>query len=344
LQPKELWDTTQRWDSMDILYKLKSSENRDLLLGPTHEEVVTPLLGSFIQSHKDLPRYVFQIQTKFRNEKRAKSGLLRGREFRMKDMYSFHATSADLDIFYEKVKEAYVTIFKRCGLGDFTYLTYASGGAFCQYSHEYQTLAEHGEDYIYLWRDKNVAVNREIIEDVRQTTAWQGAQFDEKKAIEVGNIFKLGTRFSDAFGLTYQDTHGQRQPIYMGCYGLGTTRLMGTIAEVCCDARGLIWPREVAPFDVHLISLLTNPEEQAQADAIYNALSAQGYKVLYDDRTASAGEKFSDADLIGLPLRVVISAKTLKNKSIEMKARTSEQATLVGIELFLANPEKYLLS
>jgi len=342
LQPKELWETTDRWETMDILYKLKSSENRDLLLGPTHEEVVTPLVGSFIQSHKDLPRHVFQIQTKFRNEKRAKSGLLRGREFRMKDMYSFHTDSQDLDIFYEKAKEAYANIFKRCGLAEKTYLTYASGGAFSQYSHEYQTLAEYGEDYIYIWQEKNIAVNREIIEEVRQQPEWKTAQFEERKSIEVANIFKLGTRFSDAFNVAYQDASGNRCPVYMGCYGIGTTRLVGAIAEVCHDARGLLWPHEVSPFDIHLVSLLNDSEDRSQAENIYKCLSDQGYKVLYDDRQLSAGEKFSDADLIGIPVRVLISVKTLKNQSLEIKPRNSEQALLVEIESFLSNPSDYL--
>lgn len=341
LQPREPWDKTDRWNTIDVLYKFKSQENSDLLLAPTHEETVTPLVGATILSHKDLPRYVYQIQTKFRNEKRAKSGLLRGREFRMKDLYSFHADNADLDEYYEKVKEAYTRIYQRCGIGATTYLTYASGGAFSQYSHEYQTLCESGEDIIYLWREKNIAVNREILEEVKANPEWKDAVFEEHKAIEVGNIFKLGTRFSGAFKLEYQDSSDQRLPIIMGCYGLGTSRLVGAIAEVHHDERGLKWPREVAPFDIHLLSILPNEEAQKKAEELYAALNAKKYSVLYDDRVVSAGEKFSDADLIGLPIRVLVSAKTLKNNSVEIKVRGSEQAILVPIEEFLSAPEAH---
>lgn len=337
LQPKEFWEKTARWDSMDVLFKLKGAGDRDLALGPTHEEIVTPLVGAFIQSYKDLPRSVFQIQTKFRNEVRAKSGVLRGREFRMKDMYSFHATLEDLDAYYEKAQEAYTKIFKRCGLGDLTYLTYASGGDFCQYSHEYQTVTPHGEDQIYFWRDKNVAVNHEIIEDVKLLPEWEKAEFEVLKSIEVGNIFKLGSRFSDAFGLFYQDKNGARMPIYMGCYGIGSTRLMGSIAEIHHDDRGLIWPAEVAPFDFHLVDL--TPKGNEMADKLYEELTRQGKSVLYDDREASAGEKFADSDLLGIPVRGVISKKTLseENPSIEIKHRFSNEVKIVTIQQMLGD-------
>lgn len=340
LQPKEPWEKTERWDTLDVLFRLKGAGDRDLALGPTHEEIVTPLVGSFIQSYKDLPCSVFQIQTKFRNEARAKSGLLRGREFRMKDMYSFHTTLEDLDAYYEAAQSAYVQIFKRCGLGDLTYLTYASGGAFSQYSHEYQTITLHGEDEIYLWREKNIAVNYEILEDVKKTDEWKEAQFETLKSIEVGNIFKLGTRFSDAFGLFYQDKTGTRMPVYMGCYGIGSTRLMGAIAEIHHDEKGLIWPEEVAPFDFHLIALTKEGKDKETADKLYETLTQSGLAVLYDDREASAGEKFADSDLLGIPVRGVVSKKTLNDfseASIEIKERKKSEGKIVTIHEFLIN-------
>lgn len=345
LQPKEPWDKTARWDSMDVLFKLKGAGDRDLALGPTHEEIVTPLVGAFVQSYKDLPRSVFQIQTKFRNEARAKSGLLRGREFRMKDMYSFHATLEDLDAYYEEAQKAYEQIFRRCGLGHLTYLTYASGGDFCQYSHEYQTVTSHGEDQIYLWREKNVAVNHEILDEIQSVSEWKDAKFETLKSIEVGNIFKLGSRFSDAFGLFYQDKNGARMPIYMGCYGIGSTRLVGAIAEIHHDENGLIWPTEVAPFDFHLLALTRDAKDKEAADKLYDELTKRGISVLYDDREGSAGEKFADSDLLGIPVRGVISRKTLnelEEPSVEIKQRIEKESIVISIKDLLEKCSNYL--
>lgn len=343
LQPKDNWTTTDRWDAVDVLFKLKGAGDRDLCLGPTHEEVVTPLVTQYVNSYRDLPQAVYQIQTKFRNEARAKSGLLRGREFRMKDMYSFHTTPADLDGFYEKVTAAYHRVYQRLGLGELTLLTYASGGAFSKYSHEFQTMTEFGEDTIYRVPGTNTAINKEIIDDADALTGIVAGykpgmekDFESVRAIEVGNIFKLSTRFTDAFGAKYMDTDGKPQQIHMGCYGIGPSRIMGTIAEVLSDDKGLVWSDEVAPFRVHLIALARTPEDTAKADALYNQLLAAGISVLYDDRQGpQAGEKFNDADLMGLPHRVLISAKTIAQGQVEYKPRKADKAELITSERLL---------
>lgn len=330
LQPREIWEQTKRWE-MDVLYRLKGDGDRDLALGPTHEEVVTPLIGKLIQSYKDLPLSVFQIQTKFRNEPRPKSGVLRGREFRMKDMYSFHCTLDDLDAYYERATEAYRRVFARCGLGECTYLTFASGGAFSKYSHEFQTITPYGEDNVFLWEEKKVAVNREILDEIKELPEWKGATFKETKAIEVGNIFKLGTRFSDACGLSFQDQHGKPQSVIMGCYGIGSTRVMGAIVEVHHDEKGIRWPREVAPFDVHLLPLGKGGAPVPEAEKLYDELIAAGRSVLFDDRDLSPGQKFNDSDLLGIPARMVVSQKTLATASVECKLRNADAAEFVPL-------------
>jgi len=343
LHPKENWETTKRWDAVDILFKLKGAGDRDLCLGPTHEEVVTPLVTQYVRSYRDLPQAAYQIQTKFRNEARAKSGLLRGREFRMKDMYSFHTTEADLDAFYEKTAEAYTRVYQRVGLGDITLKTFASGGMFTKYSHEYQTVTEYGEDTVYRVPGTNLAINKEIIGD---TDALAGIVpgykkgdeegYEQVRAIEVGNIFKLSTRFPDDFGATYMDADGKPQKIYMGCYGIGPSRVMGTIAEVLADEKGLVWSDEVAPFRVHLVALGKEAADHEKADALYNQLTAAGLTVLYDDRQGvQAGEKFADADLIGIPHRVLISPKTSAQNSVEYKPRKADKAELISVDALL---------
>ena len=312
LHPKENWEATGRWDTMDCLFKIKGSGGADIALGPTHEEVVTPLVQAYILSYHDLPRAVFQIQTKFRNEARSKSGLLRGREFLMKDMYSFHGDEADLDQYYAKVEKAYEKIWNRLGLGDKTLKTYASGGAFSKFSHEYQTLSENGEDIIFICEKCNVAVNKEIFGEQNACLQCGNKDLLEKKAIEVGNIFKLKTRFSESFQFTYVDKGQSKKSVYMGCYGIGISRLMGVLVELFNDGKAIYWPKEVAPFDIHLIGL--NQEDDTvcgNASALYNKLRAEGKSVLFDDRVnISAGEKFADADLIGIPTRLIISKRT----------------------------------
>jgi prolyl-tRNA synthetase len=329
LTPKEVWQTTGRWDNFDALFKLIGNDDKEYALGATHEEIVTPLAKKFLCSYKELPKSIYQIQVKFRNEKRAKAGLLRGREFFMKDMYSFHTDQADLDQYYEEVKEAYFRIYARLGLKDLTYLTYSSGGAFSKFSHEFQTLTEAGEDHIYICPDCKVAVNKEIIDEHNFCPVCQSPNLTEAKAIEVGNIFKLGTKFSHAFDMKYTDADGQAQEVVMGCYGLGPSRIMGTVVEVFHDERGIIWPESIAPFKVHLLSL----KEPAAAAKIYQELINNNIEVLFDDREeVGAGEKFADADLIGCPYRLVVSAKTLKAGGAELKARTSDQLEIIPLD------------
>ena len=256
LQPKANWEKTGRWDNLDNLFRFTSHYSKiDYALGPTHEEVVSPLLKKFVLSYKDLPRYVFQLQNKFRDEARSKSGLLRGREFLMKDLYSFHTDEKDLDKYYEMAKKAYVRIYKRLGIGDSTYITFASGGSFSKYSHEFQTVAAAGEDTIYICDKCKIAINKEIIAEQSTCPQCGNAKLREEKAIEVGNIFKLMTKYSTPFGLAYRDERGNMNDVIMGCYGIGITRLMGTIVELFHDDRGVIWPEEVAPFRFHLIEL-----------------------------------------------------------------------------------------
>lgn len=333
LQPRENWDITKRWDSVDVLFKLKGAGDRDLALGPTHEEVVTPLVGQYIQSYKDLPCAVYQIQTKFRNEARPKSGLLRCREFRMKDLYSFHTNETDLDQYYEQAKDAYLRIYSNCGLGKITFLTYASGGIFTKYSHEFQTITSYGEDIIFTCNKCCIAINKEIIADQSSCTQCGNKDLEEQKAIEVGNIFKLMTRFSDVFNVNYTDKDGSQKPAIMGCYGLGTSRLMGTIVEALHDDKGIIWPYEIAPYKIHLIPLGKDIIIQEKADALYQLLQQNNIEVLYDDRPdIQAGERFADSDLIGIPWRIVISSKTLAQDSVELKKRTESKADLIKLD------------
>src|SRR3989344_3116465 len=304
LQRRELWERGQnRWaDDKLPWFKTKLKSGSELGLATTHEEPITNMLEQFISSYQNLPFSVYQFQTKFRNEERAKSGILRTREFLMKDMYSFSRTQDEHDKYYEKAKTAYRKIFSRVGIGDMTYLTIASGGSFSKYSHEFQTLTEAGEDTIYIKNEKKKeAVNKEV-----ETPA--GTQ--GRKAVEVGNIFSLSTRFSDPY-LNFNDQAGNQQLVIMGSYGIGLGRLMGTVVEVLSDEKGIIWPKEIAPFQVHLLSL---GQSSALANEVYQKLQAENIEVLYDDRDLRVGEKFADADLIGIPTRAVIGEKTLESK------------------------------
>ncbi len=325
LQPKENWLKTGRWDAMDDLYKVKDKSDRKFALGPTHEEIIVPLAKRFVNSYKDLPFAAYQFQNKFRMELRAKSGILRGREFMMKDLYSFHLNQEDLDSYYEKAKTAYFNIFDRAGLKDQTFLTFASGGTFSKYSHEFQTATSAGEDTIYICSKCSLAVNKEIKPEVKTCPECSGKDFREEKAIEVGNIFKLGTKYSAPFDLAVKDEKGEKKTLIMGCYGIGLGRLMGTVAEVYSDEKGLSWPESVAPFAVHLLSLNKNEE----AEKLYNELTEKGVEVLYDDREASAGEKFADADLIGISYQLIISEKTLEENKVEIKNRKTGEKSFI---------------
>lgn len=332
LQPKEPWLATGRWDELDVLYKVRDTAKKEYALGPTHEEVIVPLVKQFVNSYKDLPFSAYQFQTKFRMELRSKSGILRGREFLMKDQYSFHREQADLDSFYEQMKEVYRKIFTRVGIGSQTYLTLASGGTFSKYSHEFQTLTSAGEDTIYLCEKCRLAVNEEIWPEIKKCPECSNSNLESRKAIEVGNIFKLGTKYTEPFALTYKDSAGLDQPVVMGCFGIGLGRVMGTVAEVFSDDAGLVWPAAIAPFDVHCVGLFARADEAVakRVRGVYEQLKQAGIRVLYDDRQdVHAGEKLADADLLGIPVRAVVSSKT--GERVEWKQRTEKKTELLGV-------------
>lgn len=343
LTPKEVWEATGRWNALDVLFKLKGSDAREYALGATHEEIVTPLLGKHVFSYKELPQYVYQIQTKFRNEKRAKAGLLRGREFLMKDLYSFHATEEDLNEYYKLAQKAYFKIFERCGLLDITYLTFASGGTFSKYSHEFQTVTDAGEDIIYVCDKCQIAINQEIIKEQTSCPNCGNTDLVEKKAVEVGNIFKLKTKYSQSFNFCFKDNEGENKLVQMGCYGIGPSRVLGTIVETNHDEKGLIWPIEVAPFRVHLLKIGQMDDSSIKkVELIYKELIEEGIEVLYDDREISAGQKFVEADLIGCPYRVVVSEKTLNKEGVEVKKRNDDKMELVGFGSLIKTLKKML--
>lgn len=328
LQNPEIWRETNRWDDaiVDNWFKTALKNGSELGLGFTHEEAITSMMKRHIASYRDLPVYSYQIQTKFRNEERAKSGIVRGREFLMKDLYSFSATEQDLDAFYDRCAEAYLRIFSRVGIGAQTFKTFASGGVFSKYSHEFQAVSDAGEDTIYLSRAKNIAVNEEVYTDgVLKDLGLEKNELESVKSIEVGNIFKLGTRFSEALGLLYRDESGEMKPVVMGSYGIGPTRLLGTVVEILSDNKGIVWPESIAPFQVHLLSLGADKE----ANEWYEKLQSAGIETLFDDREVSAGEKFGDSDLLGMPWRVVVSKRSIEKGGAEMKRRTESESKIV---------------
>ncbi|HBB02905.1 MAG: hypothetical protein US89_C0003G0023 [Candidatus Peregrinibacteria bacterium GW2011_GWF2_38_29] len=332
LHPIELWTTTGRDKTMDeILYRTHAGD-KEFVLGPSHEETVTPLAQRYTKSYKDMPFAIYQLQTKFRNEPRAKSGLLRGREFGMKDMYSFHTSNESLDEYYDRVKDAYLRVYERCGLT--AYPMAASGGAFTQnLSHEFGIKTPAGEDTMVVCKKCNTALNAELLEGKdKSKCAKCGTELIEEKAIEAGNIFKLGTKYSEAFDMKFVDEDGKEKYVIMGCYGIGTTRLMGTIVEAFNDEKGIIWPKSVTPYHVYMISIGANEDVIKESEKLYKELADAGIDVLYDDRSESPGKKFNDADLIGIPLRIVISEKTLKEESVELKERTDKEARLILIK------------
>ena len=340
LQPQDIFEKTDRWDDnkVDNWFKTKLVNGTELGMGLTHEEPIVDSLQDFISSYRDLPVLVYQIQSKFRNEKRAKSGLLRGREFTMKDMYSFARTQEEHDEIYEKVAAAYVRVYDRLGIGDVTYRTYADGGIFTQkFSDEFQTVSPIGEDTIFVHEGKKIAFNEEIMGD--EALAKMGVKREElveKRGVEVGNIFPLESKYSDALELFYNDENGDQQSIIMGCYGIGISRLVGMLAEHFSDEKGLVWPEAVAPAKVYLVRIGDAEGVVEEADSLYKALLDRGIEVLYDDRDARPGEKFADADLMGIPHRVVVSERSLERGGLEYKARTSAESEQLSREDLLA--------
>lgn len=335
LQRKDVWEKTGRWsdEAVDIWFKTKLQDDTELGLGWSHEEPIVDMLKPHIQSYKDLPVSLYQFQTKMRNELRAKSGIMRGREFVMKDMYSFHDSSEALEAYYNETIEAYKRVYSRLGIGEDTYVTFASGGAFTKFSHEFQTICDAGEDVIYLHREKNIAVNEEVIDDAVKELGVAREELEKVKTAEVGNIFNFGSQKTDEMGLRFANKDGKLSSIYMGSYGIGITRVMGVIVEKFSDDRGLVWPVAVAPYQVYLATIGDVAE---QAEALYEELQQRGIEVLYDDRDVRPGEKFADAELLGIPHRIVISPKLLEQGMYEYKSRVSDGQQILTKDGLLA--------
>ena len=331
LQNPETWQASGRWSDevMDVWFKTKLSNGREFGLAPTHEEPITKMMKNFINSYKDLPVYPYQFQTKFRAELRSKSGLMRGREFLMKDLYSFSESREQHDEFYEKISQAYARVFTRLGLGDFTYKTFASGGSFSKFSHEFQTVSSVGEDTIYISDEKKIAINEEVLTDeVLTELGLKREDLREEKAVEVGNIFTLGYKFSEALGLKFIDRDGVEKPVFMGSYGIGPSRVMGMIAEHFSDDKGLVWPENIAPAKVYLVQI--GDQSKQLAEEIYKELQAKGIEVLFDDREARPGQKFADAELMGIPYRVTVSDRLMESDRFELVERVSGELKILN--------------
>ncbi len=332
LQNPDPWRKTDRWDieKMDIWFRTKLAAGGELGLAPTHEEPIVQLMKTYISSYKDLPLAAYQIQTKFRNELRAKSGIMRGREFIMKDLYSFSKNQAEHDAFYHKAEKTYAKIYARLGIGDDTFETFASGGVFSKYSHEFQTVTEVGEDTIYFNSDKSVVLNEEVLnDDVLAELGVKREELQSARAAEVGNIFTLKTKYSEPLGLEFTNQAGNRETVLMGCYGIGVSRVMGVIAEKLSDDKGLVWPEEVAPFKYHLIAI--GEKGTKFANDLYHGYEAQTF---YDDRDVRPGEKFADSELIGIPYSIIVSDRSIENNQVEVVERKTSKRKIYRIEDF----------
>lgn len=323
LQRKDIWEQTGRWDDevVDVWFKTKLQDDTELGLGWSHEEPIVEMLKQYIHSYKDLPISLYQFQTKLRNELRAKSGIMRGREFVMKDMYSFHSSADDLDSYYTRTIEAYKRVYERLGIGEDTYVTFASGGAFTKFSHEFQTICDAGEDIIYLHREKNIAVNEEVIDQAVEELGIKRDELEKVKTAEVGNIFNFGSQKADEMGLKYVDAEGKQQSVYMGSYGIGITRVMGVLVEKLADDKGIVWPEAVAPFRVYLVSI--GDKGTAEADKLYEEMTQAGIEVLYDDRDERPGAKFADSELLGIPYRLTVSDRGIEAGEYELTIRST---------------------
>ena len=334
LQRKETWQETGRWSDelVDVWFKSHLQDGTEVGFGWTHEEPIVDLLRNYLKSYKDLPISVYQFQNKLRNELRAKSGIMRGREFVMKDMYSVHASKEDLDKYYNAAIEAYKRCYDRFGIGDETYVTFASGGAFTKFSHEFQTICDAGEDYIYLHRGKNIAVNEEVLDDAVKELGIDRSELERVKTAEVGNIFNFGRQKSEEMRLVFTDAEGVEQYAYMGSYGIGITRVMGVIVEKFADDKGLVWPENIAPAKVYLVQI--GSQSRSAADELYQKLQSAGIETIYDDRDERPGVKFADAELLGIPYRVTVSDRLLDDGKWEVSTRqTGEQRLLTADEL-----------
>lgn len=334
LQDSGKWKQAGKWDDdvVDIWFKTQLKNGAELGMAFSHEEAFAELLGNHINSYKDLPRYVYQFQTKFRNELRAKSGIMRGREFYMKDMYSFNTSISEMNKFYKEASDAYERIFSRAGIGDFTFKTVADGSVFGDRSHEFQTVSEVGEDIIYIDEDKKLAINKEVYTDekIKELDLDKG-NLIEKKSIEVGNIFPIEDKVSKSMDFTFKNSEGKEELVIMGSYGIGLGRLMGAIVETLSDDKGIVWPKEVSPFDIHLVTLGTDNEEVVEfANHVYDAFKERGIEVLYDDRDARPGEKLADSDLIGISTRIVIGKKTIESGEVEVVDRKTGKVRYIS--------------
>jgi len=336
LQAKEPWEETTRWSDevVDIWFKTKLQDGTDLGLAWSHEEAILAMMRQYVQSYKDLPIKVYQFQTKLRNELRAKAGIMRGREFVMKDMYSLHSSAEDLDAFYNQSIEAYKRCYDRFGIGDETFVTFASGGAFTKFSHEFQTICDAGEDILYVHRGKNIAVNEEVLDEAVKELGISKDELEKVKSAEVGNIFNFGTEKCDQMNLHFTDKDGTEKPIYLGSYGIGITRVMGVIVEKFADDKGIVWPEQIAPAKVYLVQI--GQESKATADALYDELMGKGIEVIYDDRDERPGAKFADSELMGIPYRITVSDRLLGDEKFEFTPRTTGVAELLTREELLA--------
>lgn len=336
LQNPETWKITGRWDDevVDVWFKSKLKDDSDVGFGWSHEEPIMEMMQHFVNSYRDLPTSVYQFQTKLRNELRAKSGIMRGREFVMKDMYSLHATAEDLDAYYTAAIDAYKRVYDRLGIGNDTYVTFASGGAFTKFSHEFQTICDAGEDILYVHREKNIAVNEEVLDEAVKELGIEKSELEKVKSAEVGNIFNFGTEKAEAMGIHFTGSDGSQQPIYLASYGIGITRVMGVIVEKFADEKGIVWPESVAPFRVYLVRIGGEAAIQ-HADELYEELTAKGVDVLYDDRDERPGTKFADSELMGIPHRVTVSDRLIEAGEYEYTVRMSgETVSLTRSELF----------
>lgn len=330
LQRKETWLETGRWSDevVDVWFKSKLQDGTDVGFGWTHEEPIIEMLRTYLKSYKDLPISVYQFQTKLRNELRAKSGIMRGREFVMKDMYSVHATKEALDAYYEKVIDAYKRCYERLGIGEDTYVTFASGGQFTKFSHEFQTVCDAGEDYIYLHRDKNIAINEEVIDEAIIELGIARDELERVKTAEVGNIFNFGTQKSEEMNLVFTGDDGREHYGYLGSYGIGITRVMGVVVEKFADDKGLVWPVNLAPARVYLVQI-GGDESRVKADQLYEELMSQGIEVIYDDRDERPGAKFADSELMGIPYRVTVSDRNMVENKYEYTPRNTGETELL---------------
>jgi prolyl-tRNA synthetase len=337
LQRKETWETTGRWDDdvVDVWFKSKLKDETEVGFAWSHEETIMEMMQQFVKSYKDLPTSVYQFQTKLRNELRAKSGIMRGREFVMKDMYSLHASAEDLDTYYNEVIEAYKRVYDRLGIGEDTFVTFASGGAFTKFSHEFQTICDAGEDILYVHRGKNIAVNEEVLDDAVKELGIDKSELEKVKSAEVGNVFNFGTEKAETMGIKFTDKDGTQKPIYLASYGIGITRAMGVIVEKFADDKGLVWPEAVAPAKVYLVRI-GGEEATKHADQLYDELVGQGIEVLYDDRDERPGAKFADAELIGLPHRVTVSDRLIEASQYEYTSRADGATKTLTREELLA--------